>query len=272
MTVLLLLCLSASASPYGKAKRTCAKLSPTTCAEEATALVEAEDPRGLPLLEGACVAGALTGCRTLADWSLKGNGPSVRPPVALQSLELLCADGRADACSDLGWVLHHGVLGEPDPGRAAVLYGSACERGVREACAGLDVLGQSAVEASDSVAMACARGDGDACVQLSASMLLDGRGAELEAPLRSACEIDLGLACGILGNLVVVSRESAEERIEGISLLEKACDLRVAKSCVSAADAWSRGLAGRADTERAARLLHQACDFGHEEACENHDH
>jgi uncharacterized protein len=125
----------------------------------------------------------------------------------------------------------------------------------------------------------CQGGNGDACVVL-ASELLDGRSrpksiVSAMKVLEHGCELSHAPSCGFIG-LIYVEGLAAPEipyrpdvRRKGIPFREKACTLKEAKSC------WHLGTYYRSasdlvrlDEGKAKRYFKQACDLGHESACD----
>jgi hypothetical protein len=144
-----------------------------------------------------------------------------------------CSEGSASGCSNLGFLLESGVLGAPDPARAAALYQQACDDGAASACHNLAVLLESGEGAARDVGKAaelyeaaCARGHATSCHNLG--LVHERRAQRL---YEQACEAGSAEGCGAYGDALVLGRGTKVNRPRGVEHLRRGCRMGDAWSC-----------------------------------------
>ena len=192
----------------------------------------AKDPaKAFGLLKQACEGGAASACERVADVSRKAGKLTAAPSTWL---EPLCGKGQQSACTAVADLLAH-----KDPTGAASRYQHACDAG------------ESA---------ACARG---------ARLLLGLPKASAESATRMfqrACDAGDGGACSDLAQRFLTGDHVQKDAAHGIALLEAACLIPDARSCVRAAELHEQGKGADAST-KAQSLYQRACHAGAATAC-----
>ena len=141
-------------------------------------------------------------------------------------------DGETAGCNGLGGAYMLGLGVAVDVGRALAVYEYACEYGNAAACtnAGMVFSRVDPALAMQAFADGCELGEGESCVALAAGYR-EGFGvaqdlARAESILSSACERDVGAACG---DLALGVAESDPERLRQAHA--RACELDYGQSC-----------------------------------------
>ncbi len=227
------------------------------------------------------------------------------PAKAMRLYARACDDGGLEACVTLGERYATGQApGGRDAKRAAAAYTKACEAGHQGSCDGAARMNEVVAHGwPDEWAGRCAKGDGEACLQLGKAedegTLRAGRDvAKAVTHLRQACDKGRDEACAYAAMLykkgeveggkgaaraalttgcerggAVSCRELgldlwyAKKRRAAVAPLQTACDKGDAVACASVAQIYLSGRGAKRDLAKARVVLERGCQGGQQQAC-----
>lgn len=240
--------------------------------------IQRDTGRALDLYERACQGGVGVGCYNLVLWYRSGRGgPDGEPKAkshfarALAAYDKQCSGAAPTYCENLGYLHEAGRDVPKDLAAAEAAYRRGCDSGGQVACLQLGLLeltlGRDVESAKKKLETACERDVGEACGAMGQHI---GAGiAPFQQDVERALELlDRGCSLGspqscqdLAAGLLAERGESARAQVE--LKLARACALGASSGCFFLAKgAMKRGLDAPAFT-----LLSQACAIGHPEAC-----
>lgn len=209
--------------------------------------------RAVEHFERACDGGTGYACRELAKAYSQGKGVQEDIERGLEFAEIACERFEGQACLLAGRRHHLGKGVEVDLEKARAFYREGCLWRYTRACTRLGIMMRNGEGGDEDLQAArynfkrsCSNDDGRACFEL-AQMYEEGEGAE---------------------ELLDDSTDDDADPIEAADHYEKACLVDYAAGCAELARMYEQGIGVRKDNGRAKILRQQACDEGHEDACE----
>ena len=215
----------------------------------------------------ACAAGAGQMCTALGVDVLSRDPDAVE--LAADRFTQACELGDTQGCALLGRAYDLGQGRPLDPHRAFELYSSACAEGAAEACGRAMVLGESAsIDAGQLrgfYQLACDDGYMDACHFL-AGLHLDGVGGPVDPQMAAllyerACDARVAVSC-----IEFAFMAAATEYARPFGWLQRACEVDSA-ACAVLGEIHEGGFWGEPRPELAASLYQRACAQDSPRAC-----
>jgi TPR repeat protein/predicted Ser/Thr protein kinase len=256
-------------------ERGCLRLDSRACGSLGLTLAEGmgvpvEADKGRTILERLC-ARRVPVCWPLGRLYKGGTGNLPADPARALALYEQDCDTRFEhapqGCWRAGRAYRPGGWGPVDPVRERTLLARGCELGSVDACSDLAAVHLREGRASDAfslMTMAC-RSAGADCAKL-ARLYLEGAGTEKSLPraleiLEKACAIGDGESCQELGTLNLEGRHVPVSPFRALGYLEKGCAGFDAPSCLSAAKILDGGRGLAAQPARAIELRRQGCQM-----------
>lgn len=228
---------------------------------------------------GLAGAAALAGLAGLAGCD--GDGSESTPPCdSLRTCEKVCESGAGETCERVAWAWENGIEVAPNPTKAEVFWGRACDAGIARGCTRRALMqrvvsgsgeGQAKSIAASLAKRGCDGGDGAGCV-LSAEYTGGATARELiergRSTLTSACDGGQGdrIACIDLARLSLDPPEVAKvmrDVATATALLGAACSRGEAVACYELAEQTRGGVRA----EEIPALYEGPCESGLIIAC-----
>jgi hypothetical protein len=248
--------------------------------------VKRDVKRGLAMLVGACDAGVVVACMAAIRWLDDPHNTGDAPPEA-QDLharldsELGCANGRADACYQVGLLFYMGRDAFPrDRSKAARAYARGCDLGDSRACNNYgDALAygegvkRDLERAAATFTKACRLGESIGCGNLG-YCAEHGAGVPRDVVrarvlYRDACATGDPYACLHAKMLSAAYAGVPRDPAKALPYWVRRCAARDARACAFVGIIYEDGPDGLArDEAKSQQAMVRACELGDEHACE----
>lgn len=225
-------------------------------------------------------APAGNGCFNLAMTHLHGEGAAVDLSRVRLYLDLACAKGNDEGCSQVGRMFYKGEGGPVDLPSAREAWWRACTSPTRDGneCLmnGLMVYEGIGGEANPGHAeqafeQGCKQRNGESCYHfgglLAGSESKFGLSRAYEAYWH-ACQYGFAQGCNNVGIMLANGQGTAVNLPEARNQFRRACDASFVEGCKNLGIMLGNGQGGAVDLSEAHSLFRRACDGGVADACE----
>ena len=192
-----------------------------------------------------------------------------------------CDKNELEWCVNLGVMYEQGRGQDPDPVKAASIYGDACTRGNHNGCLNLAAMRRDGrggakdhAKANTLLQNSCDAGHLPSCNNLAnfvrdsskGDPLLLGKAASL---YKKVCDESPkgGIACRNLGYMMASGAGTAKNVAKAFGLFEKACAMHDGGGCMLAGGAFESGDGTARNLQEAVRRYGAACDLGYASGC-----
>eukprot|EP00300_Choanocystis_sp_HF-7_P022204 c21373_g1_i1.p1 GENE.c21373_g1_i1~~c21373_g1_i1.p1 ORF type:complete len:318 (-),score=49.98 c21373_g1_i1:75-983(-) len=234
-------------------KDRCASMMGDACRLLALSMIqgaeaEKEIPAALELLEKACELDDHEGCHYAGALRAAGVGIASAPELAFAHFVRGCNIGGGPSCTMAAKFAGAGVGTEKDPAQAAELLNKGCALNDGPACLGLSVMIERAPELFSDV---------------------DDAEAKALEYTRKACELDVPLACFMLGLRMRSGVGAPKDELRAAAMFGRACKLSYVPGCYELGVSYAVGTGVSKDAVLAAKYFRLACENGSPEGCLN---